>query len=227
MTDIGTMVITPVMGMVNATMEILPFVIAAIIILIIGWIVGRILGRIGALFFEKTGISESLGKTRVGMTILHSGCSLSDAVDWLIRIVVYLFAVMAAADTLQIESLQTLIAGLLAFIPNIIAFVLILVIGLILVDYFMDMVGVMGETAGINLLLPVTMFLRVFLYFIVIMLALTQLKIQLDIIYAFIVPVAWGVGLGIGAAIAILVGFGLKDRSNELMDCLLEKMNYK
>ena len=113
-----------------------------------------------------------------------------------------------AADTLNIESLQNIISGVLNFIPNIIAFVLIIAVGLLLVDYFSDFISSLGKNADINLLEPINVLLRLFLYFIVIMLALTQLHIQLDIIYAFLVPLAWGVGLGIGAAIAIYIWVG-------------------
>ena len=59
------------------------------------------------------------------------------------------------------------------------------------------------------------------------MLALTQLKIQLDIIYAFLVPLSWGVGLGIGAAIAIIFGWGLKEKSPEIVDVLLCRIKEK
>ena len=65
---------------------------------------------------------------------------------------------------------------------------------------------------------------RAFLYFIVAILALQQLLLDLTIIYAFVVPVAWGVGIGIGAAIAIIIGFGLKDRAPEMMDRLMGRM---
>ncbi|HWQ66482.1 MAG TPA: hypothetical protein VN372_06395 [Methanospirillum sp.] len=211
----------PIWGSINTTSAILPYVIAALVILIIGWIVGRLLGKTGSMLLEKAGCCESLGGTSVGKTLIKSGISVPEAADYLIRVIIYLLAIMSAADTLKIESLKSTLSGVLAFIPNIIAFVLIIVVGLLLVDYFSDFISALGETADINLLQPFILLLRMFLYFIVVMLALTQLKIQLDIIYAFIVPLAWGVGLGIGAAIAIIFGWGLKEKSPEMMDAIL------
>ncbi len=203
---------------------ILPFVIAAVIILIIGWIAGRILGKIGSMVLQKAGCCPSLEGTPFGKALLNSGCTLPEAVDYLIRVIVYLLAIMSAADTLKIESLQTMLSNVLAFIPNIIAFILIIVIGLLLVDYFSDFIASLGKNAEINFLEPINLLLRLFLYFIVVMLALTQLRIQLDIIYAFVVPLSWGVGLGIGAAIAIIFGWGLKEKSPEIVDALLSRM---
>ena len=57
--------------------------------------------------------------------------------------------------------------------------------------------------------------------------SLSQLELDLTIIYTFITPIAWGVGIGLGAGIAILIGFGLKDRSKEIMDRFIESMAKK
>lgn len=224
MSDIGSMVLEPVTHTFTTISEVLPFVIAAVVILVIGWVAGRVLGKAGSMILTRAGCCPSLENTPIGKTLIKSGCTVPSAVDYLIRIIIYLLAIMSAADTLKIESLQTTLSAVLAFIPNIIAFVLIIAIGLLLVDYFSDFISQLGETAEINLLEPIVILLRLFLYFIVVMLALTQLRIQLDIIYAFIVPLSWGVGLGIGAAIAIIFGWGLKEKSPEIIDALLGKI---
>jgi hypothetical protein len=221
MADVGMMIMEPVSGFIATTTATLPYVIAAVIILVIGWIAGRVLGKAGSMILKKSGCCPSLEATPIGKTLAESGCPVPLAADYLIRFIVYLLAIMSAADTLKIESLQSILAKLLEFIPNIIAFVLIIVIGLILVDYFSDFVSNLGKAADVALLEPVIVLLRLFLYFIIIMLALTQLRIQLDIIYAFLVPLSWGIGLGIGAAIAIIFGWGLKEKSPEIVDALL------
>jgi hypothetical protein len=224
MTDVTEMIMQPITSTLATSYAILPNVIAAVVILVIGWIVGRILGKVGSMLIEKTGCCNSMEGTPIGKTLLQSGCTIAQAVDYLIRVVIYLLAIMSAADTLHIESLQTIVSGVLRYIPNIIAFVLIIAVGLLLVDYFSDFIASLGKTAEINLLEPINLLLRLFLYFIVIMLALTQLRIQLDIIYAFIVPLAWGVGLGIGAAIAIIFGWGLRKKSPEIIDAILNQV---
>ena len=104
------------------------------------------------------------------------------------------------------------------------AVILILDIGIILIDWLMDLLQGMGETRRIEGFGVITMLLRAFLYFIVVILALQQLLLDLSIIYVFVVPLAWGVALGVGAAIAIIVGFGLKDRAPEMMDQMMGKM---
>lgn len=63
-----------------------------------------------------------------------------------------------------------------------------------------------------------------FFYFIILVLALSQLLIDLTIIYTFVTPIAWGVGISLGAGIAIFAGYGLKDRAPGMMDDLLKKL---
>ena len=218
------MVIPPITASVDTTVNFIPLVIGAIILLIIGWIAGRVLGKGVAVLIDKLGFEKSIGKTAIGKAFLKTGwASFADIADFIIRIIVYLFAIMAAANILGITYLSALIAQMIAYIPSLVAFVIILLVGLILIDYFADFVIAYGENGTLQLVKPVIAILRVFLYFIVIMLALTQLKIDLSIIYAFLEPVAWGVGIGVGAAIAIIVGFGLKDQAPELFEKLLEK----
>lgn len=227
MSDIMSLVTDPLATTMATIAALIPFVIAAVAILIIGWIVGRILGKVGALFVSKTGIEQSFSGTPLMKALRESNCSLSAVVDYLIRIVVYLLAIMSAADTLEIQSLQDILSALLAYIPHIIAFILILFIGLLLVDYLADFMGKLGESSNVELIHPVVLLLRLFLYFVVIMLALTQLSLDLNIIYAFVIPLSWGISLGIGGAIALFFGWGLKEKSPEVMDSLLGRMKPK
>ncbi len=65
------------------------------------------------------------------------------------------------------------------------------------------------------------------MYFVTAILALSQLELDLTIIYTFVTPIAWGIGIGLGAAIAIIVGFGLKNRSEAIMDKVIDSFSKK
>lgn len=202
----------------------LPNIIAAIIILIIGWLLGRFLGRVVASILDRVGVDDALRKTALGQSIEQSGYSIVTLFEVIVRWFIYLLAILAALGVLQLLAVTVMVAAIAAYIPNIVAFILILVIGLIVVDWVVDIFQGFGESQQIDFVRPVALALRVFLYFIIIILALQQLALDLTIIYVFITPIAWGVGIGVGAAIAIIVGFGLKDRAPQMMDDLLGKV---
>ena len=219
-----TQVFEPVEELAREVILFLPNLIAAIIILIIGWILGRVLGRIVSEVLDRLGVDDALRKTSAGQHIERSGTNISRLFDLIVRWFIYLIAILTAVSVLQIPALTAAVAAIVAYIPNIVAFIIILVAGFILIDWLMDFLQSMGETQQIQGFGLITLLLRAFLYFIVAILALQQLLLDLTIIYAFVVPVAWGVGIGIGAAIAIIIGFGLTARAPEMMDRLMGRM---
>lgn len=212
------------MQMVYSVIAIIPNLIAAIIILIIGWIVGRLLGKVISGILDRIGVDDALIKTSVGKAIEQSGTSVVSFFDLIIRWFIYLIAIVAAANVLRLEFLTTLFQNIVLYLPHIAMFLIILIAGFIMVDYFADLLEGWGKTQDIEFLGVIIMILRIFFYFIILILALSQLLIDLTIIYTFITPIAWGVGIGLGAGIAIFIGFGLKDRAPAIMDDLLKKI---
>jgi hypothetical protein len=186
--------------------------------------VGRMLGKYLSKVLDKVGLDDIIRKTSLGQNIEKSGLKLVRLFDLLIRWFVYLIAIMGATNVLEIEFLSTFMDRLVSYIPNVAAFLIVLVGGFVLVDLFADFMEKFSSASSVELMGPMMTLLRVFFYFVIAVLALTQLKIDLEIIYTFVEPVAWGVGIGIGAAIAIIFGFGLKDRSNAMVDTFLNKV---
>ncbi|MBS1193624.1 MAG: Conserved helix repeat-containing protein [Methanomicrobiales archaeon] len=199
----------------------IPPVIGALLVLLIGWIVGRLLGRIVRILLDKIADTSMVKSIGLMGTAEKAGITLGYIGDILVRLIVYLIAILAAVDILNMEYLSALMTRVVFYIPHVVAFALILVAGFILVDYFLDFLQKFHGTSGVELITPVLFVFRIFLYFVIIIMALSQLMLDLTIIYTLVTPVAWGIGLGLGAAIAIMVGFGLKDRAPALMDKLL------
>ncbi|WP_394698724.1 hypothetical protein [uncultured Methanoregula sp.] len=205
----------------------LPAIIGAIVILLIGWIVGRLLGRAVRFVIDKAVQHALVSKTEIGGKLKDSGVTLGYLGDVAARCCVYLIAILAAVDFLNLDYMSILMTAIVGYIPHIAAFVIILIVGFILVDYFLDLLGKYHETKDVDLIRPVLLVLRVFLYFVIVILALSQLMIDLTIIYTFVTPIAWGIGIGVGAAIAITFWFGMKNRSEQLIDHFMEAIGKK
>ncbi|MDD1660381.1 MAG: hypothetical protein LUQ62_04155 [Methanomicrobiales archaeon] len=206
---------------VALALSFLPAVIGALIVLIIGWIVGHLLGKAVHVLLDKFADLSMVKSLGLMTAAEKSGITLGYVGDIVVRVFVYLLAVLAAVDILNLEYLSGLMARVVEYIPHVVAFALILVVGFILVDFFLDFVQKFHGTSGVELITPVLFVFRIFLYFVIAVLALSQLMIDLTIIYTLVTPIAWGIGIGVGAAIAVIVGFGLKDRAPMIMDRLL------
>jgi small-conductance mechanosensitive channel len=202
----------------DALLSVLPGVIGAVIILIIGWIAGRLLGKAVRIILDKAMSNKFIAETKVAVHIDKSKITVGYIGDLAVRCIVYLIAILAASDFLQLEYLSKLMSLVITYIPHVIAFIILLVVGFILIDYFIDFMERFYADKNIEFIQPVLMVLRLFLYLIVGILALSQLQLDLTIVYTFLTPIAWGIGLGIGVGIAVVIGFGLKNRSEAIMD---------
>jgi hypothetical protein len=203
-----------------------PSILGALVVLIIGWIVGRLLGKAVRIILDKVSEQHIVGKVAdqgsFSGSVKNAGITVGYIGDIAVRIFVYLIAILAAVDILNMEYMSKLMTVIVEYIPHVVAFVIILIVGFLLVDYFIDFLYRYYAKQDIQLISPVLLLLRVFLYFVIAVLALSQLMLDLTIIYTFVTPVAWGIGIGLGAAIAIIVGFGLRNRSEAIMDKVID-----
>lgn len=209
----------------------LPGVLGAVIVLVIGWIAGRLLGKAVRIVLDKISeqhlVKEGADLAAISGSVKNAGLTVGYLGDIFTRIVVYLIAILAAVDILNMDYLSNLMTAILGYIPHVVAFVVILTAGFLLADYFIDFLGRYYANQEIALITPVLFVLRIFLYFVIAILGLSQLMLDLTIIYTFVTPIAWGVGLGLGGAIALFAAFGLRGHSEAIMDKLIESIAKK
>jgi len=228
-TDVATQVVgsvgNAVMQTTYSVISFLPTLVAAIIILVIGWIIGRLLGKVVSRVLDKIGVDDALRKTSIGKAIEQSGTNIVHLFDLIVRWFVYLIAIVAASNVLKLDFLSNLFQTIVFYLPHVLMFLIILIVGFIVVDYFADILQGWGKTQNIEFLGVIILLLRIFFYFIILILALSQLLIDLTIIYTFITPLAWGVGLGVGAGIAIFLAYGLRDRAPGMVDDMMKRLS--
>ena len=189
----------------------LPALIGALIVLLIGWLAGRAAGKIVGTIVDKTVIDDAVDKTIIGDSLKKSGMNTVGFFDALVRWFIYVVFIMAAINVLNLPMLTEFMNQLVLYIPHLIAGVVVLVVGLVLVDFLMDWVGgqlTSREVAFGDLIAPL---LRALFSLLVVVLALDQMLIDTSILYTFLVPLAWGLGIGLAVALGIGLGWGTKD----------------
>ncbi|MDD1702479.1 MAG: hypothetical protein LUQ31_05830 [Methanoregula sp.] len=212
-------------------MTYVPSILGAVIVLIIGWIVGRLLGKAVRIVLDKISeqhiVEEGADLASIRGSVKNAGITVGYIGDIAVRIVVYLIAILAAVDILKLDYISQLMLTVVTYIPHVVAFVIIFIVGFILIDTFIDFLTRYYSAKNVEFITPVLLILRVFLYFVTVILALSQLMLDLTIIYTFVTPIAWGIGIGLGAAVAIMVGLGLRTRSEAIMDKLIDSLSKK
>lgn len=190
-----------------------PKIIAAGVLLAIGLAAGKIVGRVvektTKKIMQKTNVENISDVHLVEETIgkFDSVRLIASTIKWF----VYLFFVVAAINALQLAQLTTAMTSLWLWIPNLLAFVLVVLIGSIIANYVIKWVNheLMVRHYGGTRYVGVG--IKTVIYSIVFAVGLTQIGIGQSIIPTLVSAFSWSIAIAVGAAIAIGLGFTLKD----------------
>jgi len=198
-------------NLINQFVAFLPRLIGAIIILIIGWAVGRLLGAAISRLLDKAGVDDALRKTSVGKAIERAGVPTPRFFDILVRVFIYLIAVFAAVNVLQIEVLTYYMKMVVEYLPSLIAGIVILIFGLMIADFIGDAITAVGREAKIEYASLASLAVRGVLYLVVIIIGLSTMGIDVSILNVVVTAISWGVAGAIALGVGLALGFGLKD----------------
>ena len=124
--DLGGL-LDPVKVMVTKILDMLPNVVAALVIGFVGWLLGKVLAGLVSNILAATGVDQ--GAHRLG---IDPNLRISRIVGTIVLILVFVPALIAALDALKIEAISRpatdMLGQLLTAVPNIIAAALILVV---------------------------------------------------------------------------------------------------
>ncbi|NQT00422.1 MAG: hypothetical protein HQ580_00210 [Planctomycetes bacterium] len=204
----NSLIVAPVSEMLTKLAGYMPTLIGALIILTVGWMVAKTLKRIvsrglKAIQFDKladkAGISEILSK---GGLKTSANDVLSSLVYWLVIIMVLVMVVNA----LGLPQASSVLESLFAFIPNVIAALFVLVVGMFLANFVSGIV----RTAGGNASLPKPEMLAAVSRWAIIIFAGTISLKELGIA-TLLVTTTFNIILG-GFCLALALAFGLGGR---------------
>ena len=185
--------------------------ITVAILLIVGVIAGKITGglveRASRKILEKTTSGHEEETSFPGSKPKESAKLIGATVRWF----VYLFFILAAVNALEFTALTEGLTNLWLWIPNLIAFVIILIVGFVIANFvgkWLDQELTKGKYENSKILVTVA---KVIIYLIFFSIALTQLGVGSEIIPILVSAFSWSIAVGIGAAVAVGLGFALKD----------------
>ena len=219
------LIVDPIREMLTKIMAYLPTLLGALIILIVGWIVAKAIRRIvdwllKAVRFDtladKAGIS---GILRKGDLKISAREVVSGIVYWLVVIMVLVMAV----DALGLPKASDVLASLFAYVPKVIAALLVLVVAMFLASFVSGIV----HTAAGNANLPKPEIFAGISRWAIIIFAVTISLEQLGIA-PLLVTATFNIILGgICLALALAFGLGGKDAAARYLEELKEKRSQK
>ena len=211
----ATSVFTPALNSLNSfftqAAAAVPKIIAAGIILLIGYIIGRGVGWAIAKVLEKTNFEPTMQRTGLGQAVNRSGWSMSRIISTAVRWFIYIFFITAAVNALQFTQLSQALSNIWLWIPNLVAFIIILVIGSIIAEFVGNWAQKELPARGVPGGKVIGLAGKGILYAIVFVTAVTQLQIGGEILNIVISALVWGLAGAIAIGFGVGMAYALKD----------------
>lgn len=223
--DWTSTVMEPAEAVWARVISFLPTLAAVLLILLFGWLLACLVQKVVTRFLklarldsasEKVGIAGILTKGDINYT-------LSEIVGVLIYWLIMLVVALAAVNALQLTVAAQLLNRVVLYIPNVIASVFILALGVFLANIVANVVRTAAANAGLQQARSLGQTAQAVIVIFVVVEALKQLRIDTTIIDLFLTAVFAALALGVGLAI----GLGCKDLAGRSVQEFLDSFKSK
>jgi small-conductance mechanosensitive channel len=200
---------------INEAITFLPRLVGAFLILLVGWILGRVLGGFVTRLADKVELDRMVLETPLGNILGGTERAVSKAFGTLARWFIYALAILAAADVLSIAVLSEWINTAVSYLPAFLAGLLIIVLGFVVADFIGDAIKRTQAATRTQYTKWFAMGVKMFLYFVAIVVGLDTMGIDVDILFVFARALAWGLAVAIALGAGLAFGFGGQDYVKE------------
>lgn len=205
--------------------NVLPKLLAAIVILLIGYIVAKLLENLVRRVLKRIGFNKLAEKTGIEGFLKNAG--FKKEVSWVVGRLIFwmliLLFLLSAADKLQLSALALSIQKVVEFIPNIILVILILVFGAMLARFAGRIVRAAAIDAEFDFADFLGKLVNNVVLIIVIVLAVSQLEIQSNVLDTTFAAIVGAVAL----AVALTLGLGSRRISYNIICGVYARKTYK
>jgi len=224
-TDWTTVVVSSLQNLWIGFASIVPSLIGALVVLILGLIVAAGLGTLVEKVFEAIKLDVFLGKLGLAPYFERAGLRLRGS-HFLGRIVYWFILVaflLAASDSLQLFALSSFLKDVLAYLPNVLAAVLIMLATVVVANFLKKLVtaSVLGAK------LHAAQFLGTLTWWSIAVFGFLTALVQLNIAASIINTLVTGFIAMLALAGGLAFGLGGRDYAAHLLGKLREQTESK
>ncbi|MDA3839759.1 MAG: hypothetical protein PF572_01600 [Patescibacteria group bacterium] len=205
----------------------IPEIIGALLVLIIGWLIAKTLGRLATKFIkvfkldyliEKVGLKKELDEMGLKFSVAEL---LGSIVKWFFIIV----TLIAVANVLRIPQVTSFLERIAFFIPEVIAAIFIVVLGMLLGSFLKNILSKSLGASGVSEKVAVQLgnLAKWIIFVFAFMAAIVQLGVAVDFMHTLFTGFVAMLTLAGGLAF----GLGGRDKAAKFLDTLDERWNRK
>jgi len=215
----------PAKGVLSQIGSFLVNVLLVLIILIIGWVISKLIKALVVKVLQAIKLDEIAERIELDSVLAKGGIkySLSEMIAvvcyWLALLVTFVIAINAVGLTIAADLLNKVIL----YVPNIIAAIFILILGMFVATLLNNIVQTAAGNAGVSQGKLLGKIAEVTVIVFAVLMTLEQLNIQAQVLQNVITIVLASIGL----AMALAFGLGCRDIAEKFVSDLLEKIKTK
>lgn len=226
MTDLQLNLVEPAKTVIAQISQFFINILLVLAILLIGWLVARVIKFLITKLLKSIKLVDDLSE-RIGLDDLLSKGGIPYTLSELIGIVFYWLALLItfvmAINAIGLTVANDLLNRMVLYIPNIIAAVFILILGMFVATMLRNII----QTAATNAGLSQAKFLAKLVEAIVVVFAALVTFEQLGIAPRLIELIVSIVLASLGLAFALAFGFGCQDIAKKTLNDLMDKLKTK
>lgn len=218
---LGITLSTVLTNLWNSIVDFVPGFIAALIILLIGYIIGWVLGWVVQQIFEKTKIIDYWIR-KADLKRFFKDWDIPHFLGVITKWYVFVLFLGPAASFLRLQGLASFLYTLSFWIPNLIAGLLILLVGLFVAEFsahkLVETKAMAAHAVASIVKLVVIIFAAI--------IALDQIGINIALAHDSFLIVLAGVMLGLAIAFGISFGYGFKEEAARWVKVIKKKKRF-
>lgn len=207
-TDIRNQLAEVFSGMVASVIEATPRVLSAIVLLLVMLIAAKIVERVLRFLLSRLKIDKLVAHAGIDQVLKRMGIrqSLERFVPRLAYFLLLLLFAQVAAQTYGLTAISNAIDAAFGYLPNLIAALLLLVVGIAVAQFVGSTITQAAEESGLEMGATLGQVTSALILFVVGVMAASQLRIDTEIIRIVAICLLAALGLAFGLA------FGLGSR---------------
>ncbi len=200
-------------------------ILLVLVILVIGWLVAKLIKSVVTKLLRVLKLDELSDRIELESLLAKGGIKYS--LSELLGVVVYWLAIlvtfMVAVNSVGLTVAADLLNRVVLYIPNIIAAIFILILGMFVATLLKNIIQTIATNAGLSEEKLLGKIVEILVMVFVIVMALEQLNIGAKTLQLILSIVLGAIGLGI----ALAFGLGCKEIAGKIVAEFLDKIKKK
>lgn len=199
----------------------LPRIIGALLVLILGWIIARLIKKAFIKLLTVAKVGTLTEKTGIDKFLKDGGANLNaiEIIATLFYWTIMLIVIMATLNSLSLDAASGVFKGIIAYLPNVIVAIAMLIIGI----YLARMVSQMIKTSLTGMQDKTSNLLGQIAFVTIIIITVFMILVQLNIAREIVVSAFQIIFGATCLALALAFGLGGKDKASEIINDLHKK----